>query len=132
MKCVNICSGPQLGYPHRPSLQRLPPPILLHLPPPLPQRPPVHGRLPAEGLGKHFPGRLRHHHPLPCQQCDPLQDILPDCWDDGGVEIGAGAVRGVGHHDHPLPGHLLGQAGAKKRQEMQLVNTKRVYFNKAF
>ena len=104
------------NYPDCSSLQWLPPPLLCHLPPPLPQRPPVHVLLPPEGLGQHLPRDLRQPHPLPHQQRDPPEGLWPPAGrpllKDGDSRRG-GSLR----HVHPVHHHLLGQRAALSNLE---------------
>ena len=61
------------------SFQRLLASLFRHLPPDLPQRPPVYEQLPAEGLGQHLPPNLCHNHHRLGIQCYYTKNIWTPC-----------------------------------------------------
>ena len=49
--------------------------LLLHLSPPVSERPAVHAHLPAAAVGEPVPGDERDHHNVPGQQCHHTKNI---------------------------------------------------------
>ena len=109
-------SSSRPNHPDCSSLQRLPAALLLHLPPPLSQRPPVHVRLPPEGVGQHLPCDLCQPHPLPHKQRDPPEGLRPPARRSL-LEDGDSCRGGRGRHVPPLHHHLLGQGASLSTSE---------------
>ena len=122
MKCLvnNIpafSSWPHPGSLGSSDLQRLPPPLLLHLPPPLPQWSPVYVVFPSAWLGQCVLGILSHHHSVPRLQCHHPEDPghSPRCC----VRQAGDCYRaGGGDHGGTLRRHQLGEGADTIFQEM--------------